>query len=122
MHLCVKCGVNTNARFCNGVIRSFQPGRVFNTVLALFKTLYSRRVLVRLIGVRFSKLVGGNHQINLFEDSEELINLYLALDNIRNRYGQDAVKRVVAMGSKGVGRSSNPFNGQPIVIPAHRRA
>jgi DNA polymerase-4 len=96
--------------------------KLIETVLSLFNTLYSRRVLVRLIGVRFSKLVGGNHQINLFDDSEELINLYQALDNIRNRFGQDAVKRVVAMGSKGIGRSSNPFNGQPIVIPAHRRA
>lgn len=96
--------------------------KLIETVLSLFNALYNRRVLVRLIGVRFSKLVGGNHQINLFDDSEELINLYQALDNIRNRYGQDAVKRVVAMGSKGIGRSSNPFNGQPIVIPAHRRA
>jgi len=96
--------------------------KLIETVLSLFQALYNRRVLVRLIGVRFSKLVGGNHQINLFDDSEELINLYQALDSIRNRYGQDAVKRVVAMGSKGIGRSSNPFNGQPIVIPAHRRA
>ena len=96
--------------------------KLIETVLSLFQALYNRRVLVRLIGVRFSKLVGGNHQINLFDDSEELINLYQALDSIRNRYGQDAVKLVVAMGSKGIGRSSNPFNGQPIVIPAHRRA
>lgn len=96
--------------------------KLIETVLSLFQTLYSRRVLVRLIGVRFSKLVGGNHQINLFDDSEELINLYQALDSIRNRYGQDAVKRVVAMGSKGIGRSSNPFNGQPIVIPEQRRS
>lgn len=96
--------------------------KLIETVLSLFKTLYSRRVLVRLIGVRFSKLVGGNHQINLFEDSEELINLYLAMDNIRNRYGQDAVKRVAGMGSKGIGGSPNPFNGKTATIPAHRRA
>ena len=60
--------------------------KLIETVLSLFQALYNRRVLVRLIGVRFSKLVGGNHQINLFDDSEELINLYQALDSIRNRY------------------------------------
>jgi DNA polymerase-4 len=87
----------------------------------LFDRLYERRVLIRLIGVRFSNLVGGGYQINLFDDSEDMINLYQAMDNMRNRYGQDAVKRAVSMGSKGIGRN-NPFDGQPPVIPAHRRA
>ena len=94
---------------------------IIKTVEELFDQLYDRRVLIRLVGVRFSNLVGGGYQINLFEDSEEMINLYQAMDVMRNRYGQDAVKRAVAMGSKGIGRS-NPFNGQPPVIPAHRRA
>lgn len=93
---------------------------IIQTVLDLFKELYQRRVLVRLVGVRLSHLVGGGHQINLFEETEETINLYQAMDRMRNRYGQDAVKRAVAMGSRGIGRS-NPFNGQPPVIPAHRR-
>ncbi len=95
--------------------------KLIKVVQGLFKVLYSRRMLIRLIGVRYSKLVGGGYQINLFEDSEELVRLYQAMDKMRNRYGQDAVKRAVAMGSKGIGRS-NPFNGQPNVIPAHRRA
>ncbi len=94
---------------------------ILRTVNELFDRLYDRRVLIRLVGVRFSHMVGGGHQINLFEDSEEMIKLYLAMDRMRNRYGQDAVKRAVAMGSRGIGRT-NPFNGQPPVIPAHRRA
>jgi DNA polymerase-4 len=94
---------------------------ILKTVEELFDRLYERRVLIRLIGVRFSNLVGGGYQINLFDDSEEIINLYQAMDNMRNRYGQDAVKRAVSMGSKGIGRN-NPFDGQPPVIPAHRRA
>lgn len=93
---------------------------IIGTVQELFKQLYKRRVLVRLVGVRLSHLVGGGHQIRLFEETEETINLYQAMDRMRNRYGQDAVKRAVAMGSKGIGRT-NPFNGQPPVIPAHRR-
>ena len=95
--------------------------KLIDIVQELFKILYARRMLIRLIGVRYSKLVGGGYQINLFEDNEEMVRLYQAMDAMRNKYGQDAVKRAVGMGSKGIGRK-NPFNGQPNVIPAHRRA
>lgn len=94
---------------------------LIQTTLDLFEQLYDRRVLVRLVGVRFSHLVEGGHQINMFEDDMELLHLYQAMDKIRNRYGQDAVKRAVAAESHGIGRV-NPFNGLPPVIPAHRRA
>ncbi len=93
---------------------------LIKTTMELFDALYNRRVLVRLVGVRFSHLVQGNYQMDLFQDSPKMLSLYKAMDRIRNRYGQDAVKRAVAMGSKGIGRR-NPFNGQPPVIPAHRR-
>jgi DNA polymerase-4 len=95
---------------------------LIETTLELFNILYQRRVLIRLIGVRFSHLVGGSYQIRLFEDSEKLIKLYQSMDKIRNRYGQKAVKRAVTMGVKSVGSMTNPFNGQPPIIPAHRRS
>ena len=76
---------------------------------------------MRLVGVKCSHLVGGGHQINMFEDSEETIRLYQAMDKIRNRFGLDAVMRAKTMESKGLGRS-NPFNGMPPTIMAHRRA
>ncbi len=94
---------------------------LISNCLDLFYQLYQRRVLVRLIGVKFSGLVGGSYQINLFDDNQKIISLYQALDKVRNRFGQDAVKRAIAMDTKGIGRS-NPFNGEPPVIPAHRRA
>ncbi len=72
---------------------------LINTTLELFEALYQRRILIRLIGVRFSNLVGGSYQIRLFEDSEKLIKLYQSMDKIRNRYGQQAVKRAITMGS-----------------------
>ncbi|WP_142686064.1 DNA polymerase IV [Chitinophaga polysaccharea] len=53
----------------------------------LFKKLYDRRLLVRLIGVRFSHLVQGNYQISLFDDKQEMIALYQAIDQIKNRFG-----------------------------------
>jgi len=93
---------------------------LIQTTLDLFDQLYDRRVLVRLVGVKFSHLAEGARQINLFEDDMALLHLYQAMDKIRNRYGQDAVKRAVAIESQGIGRA-NPFNGLPPVIPAHRR-
>ena len=89
-------------------------------VLDLFEKMYERRVLIRLIGVRFSNLVGGTYQIRLFEDSEKLIKLYQAMDHLRNQYGKNAVKRAIAMDVKTIG-GMNPFNGQAPIIPAHRR-
>lgn len=86
----------------------------------LFDKLYNKRLLVRLVGVRCSHLVGGGHQINLFEDNVETLRLYQAMDKIRNRYGINAVKRAKTMESNGLGRM-NPFNGMPPVILAHRR-
>ncbi|MGV3502837.1 MAG: DNA polymerase IV [Adhaeribacter sp.] len=59
----------------------------------LFRKLYNRRLLIRLLGVRLSNLVPGFQQIDLFEDSSELSNLYQAMDRIRFRYGTKAVGR-----------------------------
>jgi DNA polymerase IV len=63
-------------------------------VKELFDKLYDRRVLIRLIGVRFSGLVSGGYQINLLEDSEHIIKLYQEMDLLRRRFGEGAVKRV----------------------------
>ncbi len=62
-------------------------------VKELFGKLYDRRLLVRLVGVRFSHLVPGNHQINLFEDTQETIKLYQAIDHIKHRFGETKLIR-----------------------------
>ena len=90
-------------------------------ILELFNTLYNKRLLVRLIGIRFSHLVQGNYQINLFDDTEEALNLYAALDKIRERFGDKSVLRASGLGAKTIGRMQNPFNGQPPIILAHRK-
>ena len=76
----------------------------------LFEKLYERRMMIRLLGVRFSHLVGGGQQINLFEDSESMINLYQAMDKMRQRFGDHAVQR--AIGTEFKLRKFNPFNGK----------
>ncbi len=61
--------------------------------LELFNKVYTRRMRIRLVGLRFTDLVHGNHQMNLFEDTEEQMNLYQTMDSIKNRFGADAVGR-----------------------------
>lgn len=90
-------------------------------VLELFNRVYNRRLLVRLIGVRFSHLVGGGYQINLFEDTEEYINLYQAMDKIRERFGDRAVLRASGLDAKTISRS-NPFDGSAPLLLANRRS
>ena len=68
---------------------------LMKTALELFERLYKRRMLIRLIGVRFSHLVGGSQQLDLFEDTPEQTSLYQAMDNIRLRFGSKAVMRAV---------------------------
>jgi DNA polymerase-4 len=63
--------------------------------LELFDKVYTRRMRLRLVGLRFTDLVHGSYQMNLFEDNAELISLYQAMDNIKNRFGKDAVGRAV---------------------------
>jgi DNA polymerase-4 len=59
----------------------------------IFDKLYNERLLVRLLGVRFSDLVKGSYQIDLFEDPKRTINLYQAMDKIRNKYGTQIIGR-----------------------------
>lgn len=61
--------------------------------LELFNKLYTRRMRIRLIGIKFTGLVHGNHQMNLFEDTEELISLYQTMDRIKMRFGKSSVGR-----------------------------
>ncbi|PZO26501.1 DNA polymerase IV [Flavobacterium lindanitolerans] len=66
---------------------------LIKNVTDLFNKLYQRRMRLRLIGIRFSGLVRGTYQINMFEDTEEMLSLYQAMDRMKTRYGFDAVMR-----------------------------
>jgi DNA polymerase IV len=70
---------------------------LLETARNLFSKLYERRMLIRLVGVRLSHLVSGHPQINLFEDSTEMVNLYQAIDRMKKRYGESAVIRAVGI-------------------------
>ncbi|HXB11610.1 MAG TPA: DNA polymerase IV [Bacteroidia bacterium] len=75
----------------------------------LFDKLYQKRMLIRLIGIRFSHLVHGSYQIGLFDTTVEQLQLYQAMDKLRKRFGRDAVQRAGGLGIRL--RDFNPFNG-----------
>lgn len=66
---------------------------LLQTARELLDKLYDRRLLVRLIGVRLTDLITGSHQITLFEDTQQQIRLYQAIDSIKNRFGEKLLLR-----------------------------
>jgi len=63
----------------------------------LFERLYQRRMLIRLIGVRLSHMIRGVQQLDMFDDTPEKINLYMAMDKLRRRFGRNAVRRAAGV-------------------------
>ncbi len=55
--------------------------------LHLFDELHEPGRKVRLIGVKFSELMEGNYQINMFDDREKDILLYKAIDEMKSKHG-----------------------------------
>ncbi|MCJ8209512.1 DNA polymerase IV [Mucilaginibacter sp. RS28] len=74
----------------------------------LLRKAWDKNRAVRLIGVRLSNLAGGGYQINLFDDNEEQIKLYQAMDTINFKFGDKTVCRAAGME---IGtRNFNPFH------------
>jgi len=74
------------------------------TAKELFRKLYTRRMQIRLLGVKFSRLIRGTQQLNLFEDTTEVVSLYQTMDMIRKRYGNGAIGRASGYGRISGGR------------------
>jgi DNA polymerase IV len=62
-----------------------------------FDKLYDRRLLVRLLGIRFTRLIPGNYQIKLYQDTQENIRLYQSIDSIKRQFGEKAIFRAVGI-------------------------
>jgi DNA polymerase-4 len=90
-------------------------------VSELFDRLFNRRILVRLIGIRYSDLVSGNHQLSLFDEGERYVELYRVMDRIRTRFGDRAVMRAVGLDARTIGMW-NPFSGEPPIPLANRKS
>ena len=70
---------------------------LIGTVRELFKRLYERRMMIRLIGVKLGGLIHGVQQLNLFDNNEKQVSLYLSMDKFRLHYGSGAIRRASGM-------------------------
>jgi DNA polymerase IV len=72
---------------------------LLKTAREIFDRLFEKRLLIRLIGVRFTHLIPGNYQINLFEDTSQMISLYQAIDSVKGQFGETSVIKAAGMDS-----------------------
>ena len=87
-----------------GVGQSLKPGSA--------TSWYEPTLGTKLVGVRLSNLVHGNHQISLFDDTEETINLYEAIDFIKHKHGAEKLTRATTLGvNRRVRMEVNMFKG-----------
>ena len=84
----------------------------FEKAMELFEQLYEKGRPVRLAGVKLSNLLVGGHQINMFDEKPEDIQLYKALDKIKLRYGANTVMRASSM---------NVMSKRPIITSFDKR-
>jgi DNA polymerase IV len=70
---------------------------LLHTAQEVFDKLYDRRLLIRLLGIRFTRLIPGNYQIKLYEDTQENIRLYQSIDSIKKQFGENAVFRAAGV-------------------------
>ena len=63
----------------------------------LFGKLYTKGEKVRLLGVKFSHLIPMTLQMNLFDKSEEKLGLFKKVDQIKARFGSDAIQKAVTL-------------------------
>lgn len=69
-------------------------------VKGLFRKSYQAGRPVRLLGVRLSQFIPFTVQMSLFDNNVEKLNLYKAVDEIKNQFGSKLVAKASAMRRK----------------------
>ena len=75
-------------------MNSLQKQKIF------FNKSYQVGRPVRLIGVRFSQLIPFTMQMSLFDNKVEKLQLYKAVDDIKERFGSKIVTKAVNSGAR----------------------
>lgn len=73
--------------------------------LHMFDEAYQTGRKVRLIGVRFGNLEEGSYQVNMFEDTEKDVQLYKAIDLLKNKHGLEKLTLAQNLGLGNVKRN-----------------
>jgi DNA polymerase IV len=80
----------------------------------LFNKSWQKGRAVRLLGVRLSQLIPFTMQMSLFENSAEKLNLYKAVDDIKNQFGSTVIsKAVISPQNEGSGHGTSRLNKHP---------
>jgi DNA polymerase-4 len=66
---------------------------LFSKVTQLFEKLRRPDRAIRLIGIRFSHLQHGYLQADLFNRTEEQVQLNNTLDKLKDKFGEDVIMR-----------------------------
>ena len=66
----------------------------------LFNKSWQKGRPVRLLGVRFSQMIPFTMQMSLFENNTEKLNLYKAVDDIKDRFGNKSVTKAAVIKNK----------------------
>lgn len=72
---------------------TFYDDELIPKVKELFRKLYRSGEPVRLLGVRLSELTDEAVQTNLFSNVHLKTELYKAIDEVKNRFGRDAINK-----------------------------
>lgn len=64
---------------------------------SIFNKSYQKGRPVRLLGVRFSQLIPFTMQMNLFDNKMEKLQLYKAVDEIKDRFGSKLLTKAVVV-------------------------
>lgn len=66
----------------------------------IFQKLWQKGRPVRLLGVRFSHFIPFSIQMSLFEDEASRLNLYKAVDDIKNQFGDGMMRKASTLRGK----------------------
>jgi DNA polymerase-4 len=75
----------------------------------LFNKSWQKGRPVRLLGVRFSQFIPFTMQMSLFDNNLEKLNLYKAVDNIKNQFGKDLISKAA---NTGMPEGSNKYTSR----------
>jgi DNA polymerase-4 len=85
--------------------------QLIEKVKDIFNKGYEKGRPVRLLGVRFSHMIPFTMQMSLFDNRVEKLQLYKAVDDIKDRFGTSSVTKAVNSGMKdGAGKKTSRFN------------
>ena len=89
----------------------------------LFHKLYRVGQPIRLLGVRLSELTAEAVQTNLFQDTAKKMQLYKAIDDVKNKYGKYSIVKAAGIeGDNDPGATLGGIEGKARKEGAQRRA